>query len=103
MREKKVWLTQFFLKYRPKSFPKSAQFKSNMKFEYLKFILPQKSDFFGSSILKPIIPIRIGFADKSFQYQALIDSGADFSIFHKEFGQALGIDVANGEVLDFSG
>ena len=74
-----------------------------MKFEYLKFTLPRKSDFFGSSVLKPIIPIRICFADRSLQYQALIDSGADFSIFHKEFGEALGIDIKTGTVLDFGG
>jgi len=74
-----------------------------MKFDYFKFILPQKSDFFGSAILKPIIPIRIAFADRSLQYDALIDSGADFSIFHEEIGRALGIDIEAGRRLHFGG
>ncbi|MEK9183748.1 MAG: hypothetical protein AAB890_01600 [Patescibacteria group bacterium] len=30
-----------------------------MKFNYWKFPLPQKSKFFGSSILRPIIPVQI--------------------------------------------
>ena len=48
-----------------------------MKFDYSKIMLPEKSDFFGSSILKPIIPIRIAVGDRSLQYDALVDSGAD--------------------------
>lgn len=74
-----------------------------MKFDYFKFILPQRSEFFGSSILKPIIPIRIALAESSLQYDALIDSGADFSIFHEEIGRALGIDIEAGRRLHFGG
>jgi len=52
-----------------------------MKFSYVKFPLPQKSDLYGSSILRPVIPIRIGVGKQSLQYEALIDSGADSLIY----------------------
>ncbi len=74
-----------------------------MKFDYSKIKLPEKSDFFGSSILKPIIDIRIAAGDKSLQYNALVDSGADFSIFHSGVAQALGIDIESGDKLTFGG
>lgn len=76
-----------------------------MKFDYFKFPLPEKSSFFGSSILKPIIPaniINIG-NGKSVRYAALIDSGADFCIFDAEMGEYLGIDIKSGEKETFGG
>lgn len=74
-----------------------------MKFDYFKFFLPQKSGFFGGFILKPIIPIRIFYKDNFAQYDALIDSGADFCIFHKGLGEAIGIDVESGLKVNFGG
>ena len=74
-----------------------------MKFDYSKILLPEKSDFFGSAILKPIIPIRIAFGDRALQYNALMDSGADFSIFHTEIGEVLGMDIERGNKLPFGG
>jgi hypothetical protein len=74
-----------------------------MKFDYSKIKLAERSNFFGNSILKPIIDIRIAAGDKSLQYNALVDSGADFSIFHSGVGQALGIDIESGEKLNFGG
>lgn len=74
-----------------------------MKFDYSKITLPQRSVLFGASLLKPIIPIRIVVGERSLQYAALIDSGADFCIFHREIGQALGIDIESGEKLEFGG
>ena len=47
-----------------------------MKFDYFKLPLPQRSDFFGSAILKPIIPLKISKGNQTIQYAALIDSGA---------------------------
>jgi hypothetical protein len=74
-----------------------------MNFPYLKFPLPQKSDFFGSYVLKPVIPVRIACGEVSLQYQALVDSGADFSIFHSEIGEALGLNISDGLKLNFGG
>ena len=42
-----------------------------MNFNYFKLPLPQKSDFFGSAILKPIIPIKISYKGKEIRYAAL--------------------------------
>ncbi len=74
-----------------------------MKFPYFKFPLPARSEFFGSSILKPIIPIElVGKAD-SVRYDALIDSGADFCIFDAAIGETLGLDVRSGKAERFGG
>ena len=76
---------------------------SPMKFRYFKFPLGTRSKFFGSSILKPIIPIEIIYGNKAINYTALIDSGADFCIFDAEIGEYLGIDVRSGIREDFGG
>lgn len=74
-----------------------------MKFKYFKFPLPRRSEFFGHSILKPIIPIEISYRDKHIKYAALIDSGADFCIFDGVVGEYLGINVQNGHREVFGG
>lgn len=74
-----------------------------MKFSYLKFPLPERSEFFGHSILRPVIPMRIKVGMNEIQYQALVDSGADFCIFDAEVGEMLGLDVRAGSELRFSG
>ena len=74
-----------------------------MKFSYAKLLLPRKSDFFGSSIARPIVPIGISWQNKSMRYSALIDSGADFCIFDGEVGDYLGINVRSGSREVFGG
>lgn len=74
-----------------------------MKFDYFKFLLPQRSDFFGHAVLKPVIPIRVGTNSRSMQYDALVDSGADFSIFHAEVGDALGLNIKDGYEIKYGG
>jgi len=74
-----------------------------MKFKYFKFPLSQRSDFFGSSILKPIIPIKLSHRSLSIKYATLIDSGADFCIFDAEIGEYLGIDITSGKTENFGG
>lgn len=74
-----------------------------MKFKYRKITLPVQSDFLGKSIFKPIIPIKISKSDRSLQYAALIDSGADFCIFDAEIGEGLGINIKSGEEIQFGG
>jgi len=58
-----------------------------MKFKYKKY----------GSILRPVIPVRIEHKDRFVNYEALVDSGADFCIFDAQMGEILGIDVMNGE------
>lgn len=74
-----------------------------MKFRYHKLLLPQRSDFFGSSLLKPIIPIEIEVNNNKVVYAALIDSGADFCIFDAEVGEYLGLDIKSGRREAFGG
>ena len=74
-----------------------------MKFSYLKFPKPERFDLFGKSLLRPVIPIRVGTQKHFLHYEALIDSGADFCIFDAEVGEAIGIDVRNGEEARFGG
>lgn len=60
-----------------------------MKFSYKAIELPpgERREF----LLKPIVPIWL-FHKKSFiRLEALIDSGADFTVFHSEVAQALNI------------
>ncbi len=74
-----------------------------MKFDYFKLPLPERSEFFGDSILKPIIPIGISVANRNLRYAALIDSGADFCIFDAAIGEELGIDIRLGKRVNFGG
>lgn len=74
-----------------------------MKFPYLKLLLKTKSDFFGFSIFKPIIPVKISVGKEELAYAALIDSGADFYIFDAEIGEYLQIDVRSGKREGFGG
>jgi len=57
-----------------------------MKFRYKKF----------GQFIRPVIPIKIKNKDRSVNYEALIDSGADLCIFDAEIGELIGIDIASG-------
>jgi len=74
-----------------------------MKYPYFKFPLNQRSEYFGTSTLKPIIPVTIINNGEKIRYDALVDSGADFNIFHAEIGEGIGIDVISGEPIAFGG
>jgi predicted aspartyl protease len=77
-----------------------------MKFDYYKFPLPGKSELFGNSIIRPIVPITIvdpSDKNKFINYNALIDSGADFCIFDAEIGEYLGLDIKSGDKEMFGG
>ena len=74
-----------------------------MIFKYFEFPLLKPSSVLGISILRPIIPLKISSKKFTVKYDALIDSGADFCIFHAEIGEYLGIDVKSGLREIFSG
>ncbi len=74
-----------------------------MKFKYKKIPLSEKSELFGHSILRPIIPIQIIGKEDYFDYEVLIDSGADICIFDGSIGEALGINITSGIPTSFSG
>ncbi|PJC28967.1 hypothetical protein CO053_01780 [Candidatus Shapirobacteria bacterium CG_4_9_14_0_2_um_filter_40_11] len=72
-----------------------------MKFPYLKqpnLLNPQQP-----WISRPIIPIRISHKNNSLNISALIDSGADFCLFHSEIGRRLDIEIEKGKTLKFFG
>lgn len=57
-----------------------------MKFQYKKF----------GQFLRPVIPVKLKYKDRSIGYEVLVDSGADLCIFDAEVGDFLGIDIKNG-------
>jgi hypothetical protein len=68
-----------------------------MKFKYKKF------SGSGGTILRPVIPVKIKSASESFDYEVLVDSGADLCIFHSEIGELLGVTVSNGKPREVFG
>ena len=52
---------------------------------------------------RPVIDILLVFGKKSIEYQVLIDSGADFCIFHTEMAEILGIPITQGKKMTFYG
>jgi len=65
-----------------------------MKFDYTK-IRP--------GVSRPVIPIELGYNGIFVRYLALIDSGADYSLFSAEVGARLGIDVLKGKRVSVIG
>lgn len=75
-----------------------------MKFSYSKFPSSPNPAFPDKKHVKrPVVPIEVKYNGNKIKYLALIDSGADFCIFHAQIGEALGIEIKNGKVLEFYG
>lgn len=66
-----------------------------MKFRY-------KYKKFGN-FFRPVIPIQIRLDKTVINYEALIDSGADICIFHKEIGELLELDFERLKSARFQG
>lgn len=54
-------------------------------------------------VYRPIIPIKITSKETSVRYEALIDSEADFCIFHSEVAEVLDISLEGGKKYSFGG
>src|SRR6266576_3763224 len=52
---------------------------------------------------RPLIPITLKLGKKEIKYIALIDSGADFNIFHEDIAKILKIDLSKLKSMKFSG
>ena len=52
---------------------------------------------------RPLIPITLRHNKAECRYIALIDSGADFNIFHSELANVIGIDLSKLNKITFSG
>jgi hypothetical protein len=72
-----------------------------MKFKYLKQRNPANPA--QPWVLRPYIPIRLFYGQRSVSVLALVDSGADESVFHASIGRLLGIDVPKGRKKRFVG
>lgn len=72
-----------------------------MKFKYRKINLI--SPFSRKLIARPIIPISIQYKEKRVHYEALIDSGANFTILPIGLVEILGIDSSRSKVISFTG
>lgn len=72
-----------------------------MKFEYLK--QPNFADPNRPWVSRPLIPVRLFHKDKQVDVYALVDSGADVSLFHTSLAKELGIDITNGRKQTFFG
>ena len=71
-----------------------------MKFPYVK---TPANDSIRPWISRPIIPVMLIGPNGTVVVDALIDSGADKSMFHKDIGKEIGIDFTQSEQETFSG
>ena len=74
-----------------------------MKFRYSVRLFVWLLRTLGQSLLKPIIPITIKFKKTALDYAVLLDSGADFNVFHSDIGEYLGLDISSGPKEYFGG
>ena len=76
-----------------------------MDFKYRKFpVDPNNYPFPGKkSALRPVIQIDLEYPAGKFGYLVLIDSGADYCIFHASIGELLELDIKAGKPLTFHG
>ena len=76
-----------------------------MNFRYRRFPVDPKNSPFPNkkSSLRPVVQIDFETEDGKFGYLVLIDSGADYCIFHATVGEQLGIDIKSGKPLTFYG
>lgn len=76
-----------------------------MNFKYRKYPLdPLKNpNFKKKSSIRPVIQIDFETKSGGFGYLVLLDSGADYCVFHAEIGEKLGLDVVKGDELTFLG
>lgn len=76
-----------------------------MDFKYQKFPTKKENHPFPDqhSALRPVIKIDFDTLNGKFGYFVLIDSGADYCIFHATIGEQLGLNIKSGKVLTFYG
>ena len=65
-----------------------------MKFPYERQLDPHGPELRWTS--RPIVRVKLSFGDRQLAVLALIDSGADVTLFHVSLAKALGIQVQTG-------
>jgi len=76
-----------------------------MDFRYRKFLVDPDNCLFPAkkSSIRPVIQIDLDSLSGTFGYLVLIDSGADYCMFHAKVGEQLGLDITKGLPLTFYG
>jgi len=77
-----------------------------MKFPYEKYPAhPIPTHPNRKSVLRPTVPIYLinNATNAEIGYLALIDSGADYCIFHASVGEVIGLDMQGGEKMEYIG
>lgn len=72
-----------------------------MKFDYRK--IPSSNNPADPWVNVPHLPIRLSIQDRSIDMYALVDSGADASLFHASLAAKLGINLTSGLKHSFMG
>ena len=72
-----------------------------MKFEYKK--VPSSSHPADPWVIKPYLTIRLSAEGKTVQLDALIDSGAEASLFHSSVAKVFGFDLKAGLKKEYFG
>ncbi len=71
-----------------------------MKFDYYKVPTEDPKQPWR---IYPLIPIRLSAKGRTIQILALIDSGADTSLFHASIATKLGLDTDIGQTMSYNG
>ena len=73
-----------------------------MKFPYKKLPAePLETHPDRKNILRLVIPVHIINNDKGVGYEVLLDSGADYCIFHAGIGEVIGLDIKSAKRMIF--
>lgn len=72
-----------------------------MKFPYLK--QPSAINPSAPWISRPVVPVRLEYKAVSLEVLALLDSGADISLFNATVAEELLIDITSGDHQEFFG
>jgi len=76
----------------------------SLKYKYLKFeTKPSEAFPRRFSVSRPVIPIQLINGKDKVGHLAIIDSGADFCVFHASMGEVIGIAIESGKKQDFCG
>ena len=76
-----------------------------MNFKYYKFPNDPTNNPFPSntSAKRPVIRIDFDSTNGGFGYLVLLDSGADWCVFHASIGEKLGLVIKDGKEVTFKG
>lgn len=75
-----------------------------MKFKYRKIFVGSSKAFpYRKFILRPVLPVSLIYEKKSLRYEALIDSGSDYTLFPAVLGRKLGVNIESGQKESVSG